>query len=639
MVQNYKRKTDRQKWDEDKMRLAIESVLNGMAYKTAARNFAVPLMSLKRRCTGKNKLAMNHLKRLGSKVSVFTKEQEDELVTYILDMESRMYGLTSKDVRSIAYQLAVKNGIVHPFSDQTKLAGKDWLRGFRERHPTLSLRVPEATSIARSCGFNRPVVTKFFTLLKTILDKTAFPSHRIYNVDETSVSTVPGKNCKVFAKRGRKQVGRVVSAERGVSTTAVICMSAGGSFVPPMLIFSRKRMKEELKDGAPPGTAFRCNDSGWMNLDVFDDWFDHFISFIKPSAEDPALLILDGHLSHTKNLNVIEKARKNSVTMLCLPPHTTHRLQPLDLSFMYPLNHYHDVALEKWLTNHPGRAVTVFQISKIFNESYMKACSPMNAVAGFKKAGIVPFNPDVFSEIDFAAAEVTEQEVLENRHEAQAIIAAPINSEKPPTCQKEFEEQLTSDEVDLGESESRPSASIICDGSETTFEPGPSTSFTIFPRDICPFPKTSSQPRRSTKRKSVGTVILTSTPYKDHLLDEQKKKEALGEKRSLKLKNASAVNGKRRGENEKPSTSKNTKRGKNKHLADKESDVEEDVECFMCSDTFSRSPEGEGWVQCSSCKKWAHDECAGIEDNDCDLYTCDYCIENAKKDKVRRKVL
>jgi hypothetical protein len=90
-------------------------------------------------------------------------------------------------------------------------------------------------------------VSKFFDLLKAEYQKHNYPAHRIYNVDETSLSTVPGRNSKTFAKKGRKQVGRVTSAERGQSSTAVICMSAGGMFFPPMIIFSRKRMKPELK--------------------------------------------------------------------------------------------------------------------------------------------------------------------------------------------------------------------------------------------------------------------------------------------------------------------------------------------------------------------------------------------------------
>ncbi|CAH1954405.1 unnamed protein product [Acanthoscelides obtectus] len=342
MVKKYQRKTQRQLWDEDKMQQAIEEVCRGLAYKTAAKNFGDPLMSLKRRCQGTNKLAVNKVKKLGIKTGVFTKEQEEELVAHILTMEGRMSGLTTKDERSIAYQLAEKNNIVHPFSKVTCLAGKDWLIGFRKRHLQISLRSPESTSAARARAFNRPAVTKFFMLSTSVYDKIQFQAHRIYNVDETSLSTVPGKNCKILAQRGSKQVGRVVSTERGTSITAVICMSASGSYVPPMIIFARKRMKEELKDGAPPGTAFYCNESGWMKLEVFSVWFDHSLAFVKPSQEDPALL--DGHLSHTKNLSVIEKTRNNFVTILCLPPHTTHKLQPLDVSFMYPLNHYHNKA-------------------------------------------------------------------------------------------------------------------------------------------------------------------------------------------------------------------------------------------------------------------------------------------------------
>ncbi|GLV33318.1 hypothetical protein CBL_11757 [Carabus blaptoides fortunei] len=231
------------------MRQAIEGMRNGLPYKTAARQFCVSLMSLKRRSKGQNKLAINEHKTHGSKTQVFTEVQEQELVAYILDMESRMYGLTNRDLRSIAYELASRNGLTHPYSRETELVGKNWLLGFQ-----------------------------------------------------------PGKTCKILAKRGKKPVGRVVSAERGVSTMAVICMSADGSYVPPMLIFSRKRMKEELKYGAPPGTTLVCNDSGWMNLDVFAEWFDHILHHVKPTAEDSALLILDGHLSYTKNLNVIEKA-------------------------------------------------------------------------------------------------------------------------------------------------------------------------------------------------------------------------------------------------------------------------------------------------------------------------------------------
>ncbi|KAK9731462.1 DDE superfamily endonuclease [Popillia japonica] len=64
-----------------------------------------------------------------------------------------------------------------------------------------------------------------------------------------------------------------------------------------------------------------------------DEWLRHFASFTKPSADDAVLLIVDGHGSH-KELAVITYARENHVHMLSIPPHTIHKLQPLDRTFM-----------------------------------------------------------------------------------------------------------------------------------------------------------------------------------------------------------------------------------------------------------------------------------------------------------------
>ena len=60
-------------------------------------------------------------------------------------------------------------------------------------------------------------------------------------MDETGVSTVhdPGK---IIALKGQKQVGRIVSGERGRNITVVCSVSAIGSYVPPMFIFPRCRI-------------------------------------------------------------------------------------------------------------------------------------------------------------------------------------------------------------------------------------------------------------------------------------------------------------------------------------------------------------------------------------------------------------
>ena len=130
--------------------------------------------------------------------------------------------------------------------------------------------------------------------------------------------------------------------------------------MPPLPLFPRVRMKDELMNGAPPGSVYACHKSGWMQTEIFVQWFRHFLKHTHPIAGDPVLLILDGHSTHTKSIALIELASTNHVSIICLPPHTTHRLQPLDVSLMKPLNTYTDQAITKWLRNHPGRALTQF---------------------------------------------------------------------------------------------------------------------------------------------------------------------------------------------------------------------------------------------------------------------------------------
>ena len=64
-----------------------------------------------------------------------------------------------------------------------------------------------------------------------------------------------------------------------------------------------------------------------------------FVHFIKPSADDPVLLLVDCHYSNTKNLDVVDKTREHSVAIVSPPPHSKHKIQPLDVGFMKSLKH------------------------------------------------------------------------------------------------------------------------------------------------------------------------------------------------------------------------------------------------------------------------------------------------------------
>ena len=122
----------------------------------------------------------------------------------------------------------------------------------------VGIKRPEATSGSRAQGFNRPNVNKFFNLLEGLFDKHPHPPSRIYNCDETGVTTVHTKPNKVMGLKGKRQVGCLTSAERGTRIMVEVGMNAAGEYVPLLIIFPRMRMKAELINGAPPGSIDIC---------------------------------------------------------------------------------------------------------------------------------------------------------------------------------------------------------------------------------------------------------------------------------------------------------------------------------------------------------------------------------------------
>lgn len=311
-----------------------------------------------------NKTISPAAKGLGRFQLTFPIEIERQLVEHIKLLETRMFGLTRTMVQELAFELAEKNGFKHSFNKNKGKAGQEWLDGFLRRHNDISLRKPEPTSAARAQAFNRPQVKKFFDNYKEYVDKYQFNANRIYNVDESGLSTVQRPQ-KILATVGRKQVGAITSAERGSNVTVVCCMNTG-SHVPPFMIFPRKNMKNELVDEAPIGTVGVAQESGWMTTEIFVKWLHHFQSFVKASRDAKVLLIVDGHASH-KSLGALNFAKENGIEMVCLPPHCTHRMQPLDVCFYGPLKTYFNQEISVWLRSHPGRVVTALQIGYLFN--------------------------------------------------------------------------------------------------------------------------------------------------------------------------------------------------------------------------------------------------------------------------------
>jgi hypothetical protein len=119
---------------------------------------------------------------------------------------------------------------------------------------------------------------------------------------------------------------------------------------------------------------------------------------------DKRLLIVDGHNSHC-TLEFLIYAVKHDIVVLCLPPHTTHIFQPLDVGLYGPLA----LAWSKEVqaVKDRGYKITKNNFLSYYSQARTPVFTPDLIASAFERCGIWPINRDVITEWDTAPADNT----------------------------------------------------------------------------------------------------------------------------------------------------------------------------------------------------------------------------------------
>jgi hypothetical protein len=516
MPRMYKRTTDKNNWTEESLKLAIHTVkVDGKKIRSAGKEFGIPESTLRKRL---KEDSISHVP-LGRK-STFDAADEKELASHVLYLAKLFYGLTPRELRRIAFEFAEAKQIKHRFNKSVKLAGKDWLYLFLQRNPEISLRQPEGTSLNRINAFNKEEVTLFFSNLQQIMDMYRFPPNRIFNMDETGITTVQQKCPKIYGEKGAKRIGAATSNERGRTITAVFCVSASGTYIPPMLIYPRVRMSPHLQNNGPIGAIYACSKNGWTNKELYLDWLRHFKSHVKPTHEDPVLLIMDNHSSHI-SLEAYDLCKSSFIHVLSLPPHTSHRTQPLDLTFFGPLKNALYRQYDFYLNSTGHKKITEYDLAALLNKAFLKVATMEKAISGFCTAGIYPLNPDRFDENDFVPIS---ESVLD-------IQDVPLPIQEDLIIESVLDIQDSNPVQIIDNTDNLPYLSN--ENSVAHPVPQPSTSKAqVMITDISPIP--SRKPHVAARKRSCHSEILTASPQKRKLQEKLEKQKKIEEKKKQK---------------------------------------------------------------------------------------------------------
>ncbi len=140
--------------------------------------------------------------------------------------------------------------------------------------------------------------------------------------------------------------------------------------------------------------------NGWTTNERGLDWIQHFDRHTKSRTKGKyGLLVFDGHESH-HSTDFELYCKENNVITLCMPPHSSHRLQPLDIGCFRALKRSYGTEIEKLMRSH----ITHISKEDFFSAFYIAfrtAMTESNIRGGFRGSGLVPYDPDyVISQLD-----------------------------------------------------------------------------------------------------------------------------------------------------------------------------------------------------------------------------------------------
>lgn len=329
MPRNYKRKTLRAtSYSQKDLQDAVLKVKNKeLTNYAASKLYGIPTSTLNDRVREKTGIKSNSLGRPPA-ISI---EMEERLALGLKTMEKWGWGLSKSEVMEITEQFIKQNNITSYFKDGKP--GDDWFVLFRKRH-NLSIKKPQPVEYLRKRMTDPFVIHEYFVLLeKTLKELNITDATRIWNLDETSVSLDPSKT-KVVGGVGSPST-RTTAGPGKENITVLATVNAAGEKMDPLIVFKGAYVYDNwiTKDNNTKydfEISYAASKRGWMETDIF---YNYFLKVLIPGFGEkrPVLLIYDGHSTHVDE-KVVALAAKNDITILKLPAHTSHLLQPLDLA-------------------------------------------------------------------------------------------------------------------------------------------------------------------------------------------------------------------------------------------------------------------------------------------------------------------
>jgi hypothetical protein len=254
--------------------------------------------------------------------------------------------------------------------------GKNWVSGFTKRHPEIKSVMGTRLDKDRWNSVTRESMEGWFNLLKSAKEEHRILDSNVYNMDEKGCILGVSEKARVLIP-SRSRVKYVKQAGNRESVTVIECISSSGVAIPPFVIWKAQTHRNNwiplTMRQSMNGTAFATSPNGYTDHELGFEWLRTVFhpATVQSARGHTRLLIMDGHSSHLSS-EFLGFCHDHNILPLCLPPHTTHLLQPLDVGCFGPLAHYYRMEVDE-ATQYGLHGVSKYDFLQFYSVAREKA--------------------------------------------------------------------------------------------------------------------------------------------------------------------------------------------------------------------------------------------------------------------------
>jgi DDE superfamily endonuclease len=267
-------------------------------------------------------------------------------------------------------------------------------------------------------------------------------AENVYNMDETGNLLSNPTSRKYVLHTDDRRRHRGVTIKRQLVTT-VECIPAKGKPLSPLVIWPAATQRSDWTTHSTPGWHYTCFPKGYSNTAIILDWYRQvFDPETKQRANGrPRVLINDGFGPH-ECFEVQQFCRGNNIILCQLPSHTSHKLQPCDVSIFAPLK----TAYRNLVEDVCSKGVKIIgkqHFTLLYDQARRAALTPSNIKSAWAKVGLYPFDPDrVLRDIQKPPNPVSQSSQTVDMARYDEPLRTPLTSEQFASLRKTIEQNM-----------------------------------------------------------------------------------------------------------------------------------------------------------------------------------------------------